>query len=444
MKKITEFFYLLAVLAFTATSCDKVGILPGWNDHGPKPGSTNTKQFPGDVALSWYKLEQKLISTTPGFGPGPTGRAFGYSGLVLYESVIPGMPAYQSLYKYYTGNAIPLNKEAYYFWPASANTAMACFFKKFFSTTSAQNLEEINQLEALNNTAYAGSIGTEKLQPSIIFGKAVAEAVFAWSKTDGALATYPAYVPPIGPGLWIPTPPALAAPVGVYTSQFRPFSAIGQAEQPGPPISYSADPASAFYQQVNQVYTISKTLTHLDSMLVKHWGDIPGNKNGPAHFTQVLMQLVEAEKLNLETAAFAFAKHGFALNDAGISVFTTKYKYNVIRPVSYINNVMVHPEWATIIPTPPHPEYPAAHATTAAAVVAVLETIFGKQYAFTDRTHEALYGAFKYSSLKAYGEAAGWSRVLGGIHYAPSVEVGLWQGKAVGAKVNQLPFKKNP
>ena len=39
-----------------------------------------------------------------------------------------------------------------------------------------------------------------------------------------------------------------------------------------------------------------------------------------------------------------------------------------------------------VIPTPPHPEYPAAHAVISAASAAVLENIFGEHYSFTDHT----------------------------------------------------------
>jgi hypothetical protein len=208
------------------------------------------------------------------------------------------------------------------------------------------------------------------------------------------------------------------------------------------PITYSELEGSLFYKMVDEVYQISQHLTADDISLVKTWGDIPGNFNGPSHFTKVLTQLIGNEHLTLEKAAVAYVKHGAALYDAGIAVFAAKYTYNLIRPVSYITGPLGHTGWSTVIPTPPHPEYPAAHATTAAAAAAVLETLFGKNYAFTDHTHDALYGPRNYNSFKDYAKAAGWSRVLGGIHYYPSVQVGLAQGETVGKLINSLPLKK--
>ena len=147
------------------------------------------------------------------------------------------------------------------------------------------------------------------------------------------------------------------------------------------------------------------------------------------------------KKLKLDEAALVYAKHGIALNDAGISCFKTKYQYNLIRPISYIRNVMGHGSWSTVIPTPPHPEFSSAHAVVGRASSVVLESFFGKKCSFTDRTHEALYGARSYNTLEDYAKEGAWSRVLGGIHYSPSAVAGLEQGRKVGLMVNNLPFK---
>ena len=127
-----------------------------------------------------------------------------------------------------------------------------------------------------------------------------------------------------------------------------------------------------------------------------------------------------------------------------ISVFKAKYTYNLIRPISYIRNVLGHASWNTVIGTPAHPEYPSAHATIGGASFTILEGKFGKNCSFTDRTHENLWGARSYNSLKEYAVEAATSRFLGGIHYAFSAEVGLSQGIHVGELVNNIEFKGSP
>jgi len=102
---------------------------------------------------------------------------------------------------------------------------------------------------------------------------------------------------------------------------------------------------------------------------------------------------------------------------------------------------MGYTTWNAVIPTPPHPEFSSAHAVVAKASSVALESFFGKKCSFVDRTHEALYGARTYNTLADYAAEGAWSRVLGGIHYHPTADYGLIQGKKVGDLVNSLPFK---
>jgi len=77
-----------------------------------------------------------------------------------------------------------------------------------------------------------------------------------------------------------------------------------------------------------------------------------------------------------------------------------------------------------------------------ASSAAVLENIFGAAYKFTDHTYDKLYGARSFNSFEDYAKEAGRSRLLGGIHYSPSITVGLTQGKQIGELVNKLQVQK--
>ena len=395
------------------------------------------------MVFGWINLQQNLSKTTPGFGPGVTARAFGYCGLALYESVLPGMPSYQSYLSKVTGKVYPIDKKKDYYWPASANAAMAEIIRGLFAATSDANKASIEALEASNYASYQGAAPLEQLEASAAYGKMIAKAVFEWSKSDGYLDPIPPFTMPVGPGYWIPTPPAFGPPVATNWGDFRTFyPGVAEKTQPGAPTTYSENPSSDFYKMANYVYEVSQNLTNDDILLAKTWADIPGNYNGQAHFTNVLTQLLAENNANLELAAYAYAKHGMAIFDAGISVFKTKYKYLLIRPISYIRNVLGKSTWNTVIPTPSHPEYSAAHATISGASQKILESLFGKNYAFTDHTHDALYGPRSYTSFEDYASQSGWSRVLAGVHYKPSVDVGLIQGRKVGDYINSIPLKK--
>lgn len=431
---------MLALLCtFLYTSCEE----------GEQP-LPHAKKYPADVAVAWMKLQCKLVKTTPGFAPGVASRAFAYSGVSLYEAISPGMPGYRSLVGMIGGPTLKKPEGYKYFhWPASANAALAYITRDLFPTTSAANKTTIDSLENAFNIAFESEIPNASiLTASADFGREVAQKVFEWSKTDGGHEGYKpqpnTYVPPVGPGLWVPTPPAFAPAAVPYSGKNRTFTP-GLTSQTQPttyPIpAYSEDTDSDFYKMVNELYIISLTLTPTDIAIAKTWADIPGNFNGPTHFTNIATQLVVAKKLKLDEAALLYAKHGIALNDAGISVFETKYRYNLIRPISYIRSVIGHAAWNTVIPTPPHPEFTSAHAAVGRASSVVLESFFGKHCSVVDKTHESLYGTRTYSTLEEYAIEAAWSRILAGIHYKPSATAGLEQGRKVGDMVNKLPFR---
>lgn len=442
MKKI---ILISAILTCFFTSCED--LLNG-HSNGEFVSGNLVKKYPADVALKWVNLQQKLNKKTAGFDPLVSARAYCYSGLTLYESVVKGMPGYKSVASPLIGTDINiLPKHQVIHWSASANAAMAFILKNLYANTSDANKVTIDSLEAVLSSEYENETNAQIVSESTDYGRKIANSIFEWSKTDGGHEAYlgaisSTYEVPTGEGLWIPTPPAFSKPIRPYwgdNRSFIPNSALSTA--PPPPITYSESPDSEFYKMVKEVYDISLSLKDDDILIVKHWGDIPGNYNTPSHYTHIATQLIEANKFKLDQAAVTYAKHGIAINEALISVFKAKYVHNVIRPISYIRDVMRYTTWNTVIGTPAHPEYPSAHATVGGASSTVLENIFGKNYSFVDRTHENLYGARSYKNLKEYAVEAGWSRVLAGIHYKPSADVALAQGNKVGNLVNKIKFK---
>ena len=436
---------IFASLTFVFTSCEES---PTGPSNGEVISGNLVKKYPADVALKWITLQQKLTKKTPGFDPLVSGRSYAYSGLTLYESIVKGMPGYYSVASPLIGTSInTLPKHQAIHWSASANAAMAFILKNLYANTPDANKVTIDSLESALNAEYEKETNAQIVSQSTEYGRKIANSIFEWSKTDGGHeaylgATSSTYVVPTGPGLWIPTPTAFAKPARPYwgdNRSFVPNSAASTA--PPPPMTYSESPDSDFYKMVDEVYTISLSLKDEDNLIIKHWADIPGNYNTPSHYTHIATQLIQENKLKLDQAAVTYAKHGIALNEANISVFKAKYIHNVIRPISYIRNVMGYTMWSTVIGTPAHPEYPSAHATVGGASSTVLENIFGKNYSFVDRTQETLYGTRSFNNLKEYAIEAAKSRVLGGIHYELSTEIGLHQGEKVGNLVNEIKFK---
>lgn len=414
------------------------------------PRTPGSKIYPNDVAVAWMNLQLRLTKGTPGFNSPVSSRSYGYVGLTLYESIAEGMSGHRSIAPQLNGNLVlpAFDEKKNYYWPASANAALAFISKNLFAKTPAPLAMAIDSLQANFHNKFAARVNAEVLQQSEDYGRSIAMAIFEWSKTDGGHEAYdnitdPTYVPPKGPGLWEPTSPGAPHPLHPRWGNRRTFiPGLVAAIVVDPPIAYSEDTNSPFYKSVKEVYDISLSLSASDSTTARFWADLPTNYNTPAHATNIVTQLVVKENLNLAEAALLYCKHGIAINDGLISCFKAKYTYNLVRPLTYIRKVIGQASWNTVVPTPSFPECTSAHAVMSQASALVLEDKFGNNYSFTDNTYTNLYGKRNFSSFDDCAYEAAQSRVLGGIHYQFSADMGIKQGEKVGKLVNQLGFHK--
>ncbi|HJS56340.1 MAG TPA: vanadium-dependent haloperoxidase [Chitinophagaceae bacterium] len=409
--------------------------------------SALTNAYSSEVAVRWMDMQLELIRTSsPFIGGLPPSRPFAYSGIALYEAVVPGMPAYQSLSGQLTDMpAIPKTVPgSAYHWPTCANAALAAMNRNFFPNTSVSNKAAITALENELNTAYQSKVDKATFQRSVDFGKAVAQLIFHWSEADGyATNINKPYTPPSGPGLWAPTPPGFAPAFGPYWGNHRLFVAcsIDDTAPPAPP-AYSTDPSSNYYKMVKEVYDISKALTPDRVALALFYRDYPGFGDG--HYISILKQLLEQEKPTLDFTAMVFAKTGIACVDAGIGCWKMKFQYNQERPVRYIREVLGHREWEPLIDTPPFPDFPSGHSTIAGSFAETLKDLFKNRYPFSDHTYDYLGMTPRtYNSMQELVKEICDSRVYAGIHYTYSCTAAAEQGRKIGQNINNtLKFRK--
>jgi hypothetical protein len=392
--------------------------------------------YSADVIDKWMTLEIRLFTNATGIFNGGFARPFAYSGICAYESTDPGFASWKRKYNGLTG--LPETENAKYYWPSSVNTSLAEFNRLFFTSVNSKPAD-IAAIDSLENAIKAGfvTVGSDVLNRSETFGKSIADAIFAWSQTDDYdINNALPYTPPVGLGLWEATPPAFAKPQGPFWSNDRPILAgSGDNAQPAAPTPYSEDPTSAFYKMVNDVYSASKTLTTDQQNWALFWRDIPGVTT-PGHWMSIIQQVIRQTHSHLDKAALTYAMVGICLNDGVISVFKTKYEYNLLRPVTYIRKVIGDATWLSFLTTPAHPEYPSAHSVVSAAASQALTAIYGNIGPFTDHTWDYLgFPARTFNSFEAIGMDAGNSRFYAGIHYQPSIDVGLQQGKIIGKNV---------
>jgi PAP2 superfamily len=170
----------------------------------------------------------------------------------------------------------------------------------------------------------------------------------------------------------------------------------------------------------------------------------------PGHSYNLANITIKKAKPNLIVAAQTYAKVGLAVADAFITCWKIKYDCHVERPSSYIRGVLMK-SWSSFFPEPAFPAFTSGHATQSAAAATVLTSIYGANFAFTDDTHKGRKADFfppvdyKPRNFKSFSESAeecAMSRLYGQIHTRQDNNVGLQEGKKVGANINALAWKK--
>lgn len=399
---------------------------------------------PATVANQWFALARRLVQTLR-MSPPEAARAYGYLGVALYEAVVRGMPAQRSLAGQLNGwqgvSAFELGKD--YDWPLVVNGALAPVADEMLGKdASARNAIEALKQRVLQQSAPQAS--AEIAQRSARAGMSVGRAVLQWVAADQYDALYDCpFNPPQGSGLWEPTPPGHAPALQPCWGQLRPFALAGaQLCQASPPPAYDEAPDSAFYQEAAEVYRTVQNLTDEQKAIAEFWADNPGQTSTPpGHWISIVSQILSQRHDTLEAAAQAYARVGIALADAFITCWRTKFAFNLIRPISYIRDLM-DPNWMPAVVTPPFPEYTSGHSVASGAAAQVLTDLWGGM-AFEDRTHDALGLAPRsYDSFIQAAQEAAISRLYGGIHFRSAIENGVQQGICIGNHVNALRWKK--
>lgn len=250
---------------------------------------------------------------------------------------------------------------------------------------------------------------------------------------------------------WQPTPPAYMQGIEPSWNKIRPI-AMKTADE-FKPIShptFSMEDESEFKKEVEEVYNVVNKITEAgdeseEMQIAKFWDCNPyvsvtrghlmfaKKKITPgAHWMGIAKIACKESDYNFEQTVYANTKTSIAIFDGFISCWDEKYRSNLVRPETLINNY-INDQWSPILQTPPFPEYPSGHSVVSGAASTVLTSIFGDDFAFVDDT-EVPYGLpiRTFNSFEEAAQEAALSRFYGGIHYMAACVNGLEQGKKIG------------
>ena len=139
--------------------------------------------------------------------------------------------------------------------------------------------------------------------------------------------------------------------------------------------------------------------------------------------------------------------------DSLLGCFESKYHYRFWRPRASIPRADEdgNPEttadtgWAPLLPTPNHPEYPAAHTCSDASLAEALRQFYG-----TDKLHfiidsgvaGLLHPVHAFDSTEDFVKEVGDARIFGGMHYRTSTRDGARLGRRTTQWIAERFFRR--
>lgn len=265
-------------------------------------------------------------------------------------------------------------------------------------------------------------------------------------------------------GRWQPTPPSYMDGVEPHWGEIRTLVMDSASQfKPIAPYPFSTDKNSAFYKDAKETYDVGNLISEKlveveknsskpipeESAIASFWDCNPyatviqghmmfaKKKNTPdAHWINITKIALKKSKSDFETTVFAYTKTSIGIFESFISCWEEKYRSNVVRPETYINQ-NIDENWRPQLQTPPFPEYVSGHSVVSSCSAIILTSIFGDNFSYIDDS-EVSFGLPKrsFKSFKQAAAEASISRLYGGIHYRAAIENGVAQGNNIGGYIN--------
>jgi hypothetical protein len=286
---------------------------------------------------------------------------------------------------------------------------------------------------------------------SLKYGKVMADHIAAWADKDNykESRSFSKFSVTDKENEWKPTPPGYMEGIEPHWREIRTM-VLDSATQfvPEPPTVFDLEKSSKFYKEVMEVYEAVKTADKEKKTIASFWDCNPYVMNQTGHVMFATKKITPGGHwMGITSIASDKANSSFAesvrhstivaitLFDGFISCWDEKYRSNLIRPETVINE-HIDRDWTPLLQTPPFPEHTSGHSVISTASAEVLTAMLGDNFSFTDDV-EVQYGLpmRKFNSFREAAAEAAISRLYGGIHYMPAIDEGVKQGREVGGYV---------
>jgi hypothetical protein len=408
-------------------------------------GQKNASDNCLEIHRDWLKHSLQITKNAVGFSAPVAARAFAYLNVGIYESSLDRMPQGRSLSGQLQGfeRKVFRSKNEKLLPELVCNEVNYQLVKYFYRNMPAEYQSKTEIFYKLFSKKYAKGRSYKTVKKSVLYGQALANEIIQWSKSDGAddgfNKNFPVtYQNPSCDSCWLQTFPGYFKALQPYWGKNRLFIASNQNfKEELAYFAFSTDTASVLYQDALEIYNLKPSKE--SETIAEYWDDSPGySGTPPGHLLSLAIQLSEEKKLDLSKSLSLYTMLTIAMNDAFIETWNLKYKYNLLRPVTYIERHIAK-GFNPIIPTPPFPEFPSGHSCQSGAGAEVFIHIFGDDLSFTDRTNldrRDIDGSPRsFKSFSEMSEEISISRFYGGIHFKTTLKNSLIYGRKIGKNV---------
>lgn len=427
-------------------------------NNGPNDRPTSMQEA---LITSWLDLYLEMDRYATGMRPTSTSRALAYIHLAAYETVVPSTNNYLSNSNRIPGLEIRNNQNRRINHLVALNACYADVYKHFMLNIPDGYQTKIEALEAEFESQLGSNLNEQELENSKEWGASISSQIISYSQTDTQAENQiyvpqpTSYIPPSGDGFWTfsAEPERALFP---YWGTVRTFVISPEQTTSVAPLTYSTNPQSAYYLQMQEVQTANdqaKADQGEDLWIAEFWSDdVEGLMfSPPARQISIAKQLIANHDLSIAESMHLLLKLGFALNDAAVSSWDDKYAHMVMRPSVFIQKFL-DPNYQSnlyrLIPwtNPSFPAYPSGHSTFASAAGGVFIDFFGNEIDFTDRSHagrtEFRSRPRNFDSFEEMAEENGYSRLPLGVHMEMDCAEGLRLGYEISDAVNAYNLKR--
>lgn len=279
--------------------------------------------------------------------------------------------------------------------------------------------------------------GRGRVKQGVAIGRFVARGILAWRQNDGWPSTItpdPTYVLPLTPGNWQPTglvngQPSLAT--FTFFPNARPFG-IQSSDQflPPPPPALTSERYAEDFNETKSLGSLTSDLrTAEQTEIAQRIAAVGFSTSPPQTFFLVAADVARTQVLSLVDTARLFAFVSVALHDGLQTSFTSKFTYDLWRPVTAIRRAdedgnpltAPDPDWIPLLGTPPYPTYAGNASCLAAASARALQLVFGTDEVPFSVTWTGIAPnpdvTRDYDRFSVLAEEFALSRIYGGIHF---------------------------